>query len=333
MYLSPPILALLCCSAVVCGLTVAAAAVGLSVVAGWDHRSGDRRQLLRERRWFLVESSLRMILALQLLSLLVFVTVADQLKTLLAGAMCAVGSLNANPFGMPSLALKSTAFVLCGMWLVADRATPAAASTGLVRFKVVFLVVLAGALIADSALQIRYFADLDPEVITSCCATIFDPDGAGVAGGLAGLSVGSSRVMFFGGLAVTIGVGLRVLGGGHPFLPYSILAAALGLITAAAVISWIAPSYYELPTHHCPLCLLASESGYVGYPLYLLLATAVIFGVGCGLVRVLRRIDVHRCIRAGEERRLCAVSVVSFVAVAVIATWPLLTSPFRLEGY
>lgn len=333
MYLSPPILALLCCSTVVCVLIIAAAAAGLTAVVGWDHRSGHRRQLLRERRWFLVESSLRMILALQLLSLLVFVSVADQLKTLLTGAMCAVGSLNANPFGMPSLAIKAAAFVLCGMWLVTDRATPAAASTGLVRFKVVFLVVLAGALIADSALQTRYFSNLDPEVITSCCATIFNPEGAGVAGGLAGLSVGSSRVMFFGGFAVTIGVGLRVISGGQSFLSYSILAAALGLITAAAVISWIAPSYYELPTHHCPLCLLASENGYVGYPLYLLLATAVISGIGSGLVRVLRGIDVHRCIRPNEERRLCTVSVMSFVAVAAIATWPLLASPFRLEGY
>jgi hypothetical protein len=332
MVLSPPILALLVCSTVVCGLTISAAAVGLSAVIGWDHQSSSRRQLLRERRWFLVETSLRLILALQLVSLLMFVATADHLKTLFTGAMCAVGSLNASAFGVPALTVKSAAFVLCGLWLVTDHASSAAASTGLVRFKVAFLVGLAGLLLADSALQIRYFADLDPEIITSCCATVFDPDAGGVGAELASLPVGGSRLVFFGGLAVTLTAGTWTVSRRRSTLVYSILAVALGLITTASVVSWIAPAYYELPTHHCPLCLLASDQGFVGYPLYLFLAIAVIAGAGSGLVRALRSIDVYRCIRVNEERRLCAVSMVSFSALAVISVWPLVTSPFRLEG-
>jgi hypothetical protein len=317
----------------VCGLTIIAAGAGLSAVVGWDHQSSSRRQLLRERRWFLVETSLRLILGLQLLSLLVFLATADHLKTLFTGAMCAVGSLNASPFGMPALTLKTAAFVLCGLWLVTDRASPAAATIGLVRFKVGFVVVLAGVLVAENVLQIRYFADLDPEIITSCCATVFASDTGGVAAGLASLPVGWSRFAFFGALAVTLAVGLWAIGRHRSTLVYSILAVILGLITTAAVITWIAPAYYELPTHHCPLCLLAPEHGFVGYPLYLFLAIAVIAGAGSGLVHALRSIDIHRCIRVNEERRLCAVSVASFVALAVIALWPLVASPFRLEGY
>ncbi len=328
MVLSPPILALLCCSAVVCGLTIIATGAGLSVVVGWNHHSNNRRQLLRERRWFLVETSLRLILGLQLISLLVFLATADHLKTLFTGAMCAVGSLNASPFGMPALTLKTTAFVLCGLWLVTDRASPAAATVGLVRFKVGFVVVLAGVLVAENVLQIRYFADLDPEIITSCCATVFGSDTGGVAAGLASLPVGWSRLAFFGALAVTLAVGLWTIGRRRSTLLYSILAVILGLITTAAVITWIAPAYYELPTHHCPLCLLASEHGFVGYPLYLFLAIAVIAGAGSGLVHALRSIDIHRCIRVNEELRLCAVSIASFVALAVIAVWPLVTSFF-----
>jgi hypothetical protein len=333
MILSPAILALLCCSAVVCGLTIVAAGAGLSAVVGWDHNSSDRRQLLRERRWFLVETSLRLILGLQLVSLLVFLATADHLKTMFTGAMCAVGSLNANPFGMPTLTLKTTAFVLCGLWLVTDRASPAAATIGLVRFKVGFVVIVAGVLVAENVLQLRYFADLDPEIITSCCATVFGLGAGGVAAGLASLPVGWSRLAFFGALAVTLAAGLWAIGRHRSTLVYSILAVILGLITVAAVITWIAPSYYELPTHHCPLCLLASDYGCVGYPLYLFLATAVIAGAGSGLVHGLRSIDFRRCIRVDEELRLCAVSVASFALLAVIALWPLVTSPFRLEGY
>jgi len=333
MVLSPPILALLVCSAAACGLTISAAAAGLSAVIGWDHDSSRQRQLLRERRWFLVEASLRLILALQLLSLLVFVATADHLKTLFTGAMCAVGSLNASPFGMPALAVKIAAFIVCGLWLVTDRASAAAASTGLVRFKAAFLVFLSCVLVADNVLQIRYFADLDPEIITSCCATVFDPDAGGVAAGIAAFPVRSSKIAFFGGLVLTVAAGLWAIRRHGMTFVYSILAAALGLVTVAAVITWIAPSYYELPSHHCPLCLLAADHGYVGYPLYLFLAAAVIAGAGSGLVRALRSIDLQHCIRINEERRLCVVSLVSFAAIAVIAVWPLVTSPFRLEGY
>ncbi len=333
MVLSPPILALLFCSTVVCGLTIVVLGVGLLAVAGWDHHSNSRRQLIRERRWFLVETSLRLIFALQLLSFLVFVATADHLKILLTGAMCAVGSLNASPFGMPALAVKSAACVLCGLWLVTDRATSAAASNGLVRFKVSFLAFLAALVVADGALQFRYFTDLSPDIITSCCATIFDAKGGGVGADLANLPVGWSRATFFGGLFVASATGLTAIGRRRSTVVYSVFAVLLGVITTASVITWIAPAYYELPTHHCPLCLLASENGFVGYPLYLFLATAVIAGAGSGVVRALRRLDVHGCIRVNEECRLCAVSIASFAAVAAIALWPIVTSGFRLEAY
>lgn len=333
MILSPPILALLCSSIVVCGLTLTAAGVGISAIVGWNHHSSDRGQLLRERRWFLVETSLRLILALQLFSLLVFIATADHLKTLFTGAMCAVGSLNASPFGMPALILKTSAFILCGLWLVTDRASAAAATKGLVRFKLAFLVALAGVMVFENSVQFRFFADLDPEIITSCCATIFDSKTGSVAAGIAGLSVGWSRFVFFGGLVVTASVGLWTIGRRSSTVAYSFLAVILGLVTCTAVVTWIAPAYYELPTHHCPLCLLAADQGYVGYPLYLLLATAVIAGAGSGLVHVLRSIDIQRSIRPNEERRLCALSLTSFGALAIIAVWPMVTSDFRLGGY
>ena len=333
MVLSPPILALLCCSAMVCGLTVMAAAVGLSAVVGWDHLDNGPEQLLRERRWFLVEASLRLILGLQIFSLFLFVATADHLKSLFTGAMCAVGSLNASQFGFPTLLAKIAGFILCGLWLVADRVSPAAASTGLVRFKVFSVLFLAVALSGENLLQFRYFSDLDPDIITSCCATLFDREAGGIGAGIAGLPVALSRAAFFGGLAVTIAAGVFAVSDRLSPLIYSFLAAVLGLITCTAVITWIGPAYYELPTHHCPLCLLAPDHGFIGYPLYLFLATAVIAGVGSGLVSALRAIDPLRCIGPNEEQRLCVVSITSFVLVAAIAVWPSLVSPFRLEVF
>ncbi len=331
MVLSPPVLALLGCSAIVCGLTIMAAAVGLSLAIGWNHLDSGPEQLFRERRWFLVESSLRLILGLQLFSLLLFVVTADRLKSLLAGAMCAVGTLRASPFGVPALTVKTVAFVLCGLWMVTDHASPAAAGTGLVRFKVGFLALLASVLVADNVLQLRYFADLDTDIITSCCATVFGPGSEGAAAAITALPVGWSRLAFFVALAATFAVGLRAIRQSRSVAAYSVLAVALGLITAAAVITWIAPAYYELPTHHCPLCLLSADQRFIGFPLYLFLATAVIAGAGSGLVHALRSFDPLRCIGPRQEQKLCTVSLASFAIVTAIALWPIVSSPFRLE--
>ena len=108
------------------------------------------------------------------------------------------------------------------------------------------------------------------------------------------------------------------------------LSSALGLLSLAAVVSWIAPGYYQLPSHHCPFCLLAPEYGYVGYPVYALLSLAVVAGGGSGLVHRLRAADPSGGIRPGEERRLCAASMAGFALFALLALWPTLQAIHRL---
>jgi hypothetical protein len=39
-------------------------------------------------------------------------------------------------------------------------------------------------------------------------------------------------------------------------------------VSIAALISFISLYYYELPTHHCPFCILQGEYHYVGYLIY-----------------------------------------------------------------
>lgn len=332
MIITPAILALLGCSAVVCAVAALAAAVGLSVVVGWDPEDSSARQIARERHSVLVESGMRVVLACQLLSLTLFVATAEHLHSLFSGAMCAAGTLNANPFGYPTLLVKVAGFVLCGLWLVVNRASAAAASTGLVRFKHLSLVLIVVAIAAENVLQYRYFSALDPEIITSCCAVIFSDRSAGLAAGLAALPAPECRLAFLAGLALTLWAGLRSLRPGRSPALFAALALPFGALSMAAVVSWVAPAFYQLPNHHCPFCLLSLNHHYVGYPLYASLAIAVVTGGGSGIVHRLRAIDPFRCIRPGEERRLCKTSVACFLLFSLIALWPVLTTHYRVGG-
>lgn len=333
MLLSPAVIALVVCSALACGVTAAAAAAALSVVAGWNPDDGGARQLARERRMLLVEAVLKVVLACQLASLFFFIATVDRLHPLFTGAMCAAGTLDASRFGYPTMTAKAAVFLLCGLWLVVNRATAAAAGTALVRLKYLFILAVLGSLAAENVLQVRYFSDLTPEVLTSCCATIFGADAGGLGSDLAALPVGASRAAFFAVLALTLGAGGRAMARKRSPVLFSALAVILGLVSAAAVVTWVAPGFYELPTHHCPFCLLKQELGYVGYPLYVLFAIGVVAGAGAGLVRGLRITDPLGSIRPGEERRLCLASMAGFALFALIAVWPMVASDFRLEGY
>jgi len=333
MLLNPAILTLLCCGVAICLVAAWAAISGALALIGWDPADGSSRQLRRERRLLLVEAALTLLLGWQLLSLFLFVATAEHLHRFITGAMCAAGSLNANPFGYPALLTKLAVAGLCGLWLIADRASPAAVSTGLVRFKQLAALVVLVPLVSGMLLELRYFAGLDPEVITSCCATLFDEKAAGIGAELAAFPAGLSRLSFFALLALTLGSGLFVQSGHGPPELYSTLAVLLGVVSVVAVISWIAPCYYEMPAHHCPFCLLAAQHHWVGYPLYAALGFAVVCGAGAGVVHRLRPLDSLYSIRPAEERFLCRASMVAFALFALVAVWPLLGSSFRLEGY
>ena len=326
MLLSPAVLALVSGSALICAVTLLAAGAGVTVVYGWNPDDWGRRQLAREHRMLLVEAALQVALGCQLLSLVLFVATVERLHPLFTGAMCAAGTLAASVYGYPVLTVKVAVFLLCGLWLVTNRAAPAAASTVWVRVKHLSVLAVAAALLLENVLQIRYFSDLDPEILTSCCATIFGEESEGLAAGVAALPAGPSRAAFFVVLALVLVAGLGLLHRGTAAWLFALLAVVLGAVSLAAVLSWVAPAYYELPTHHCPFCLLSREVGYVGYPLYLLLAVAVVSGVGTGLVRGLRRLDPSESVPPAAERRLCLTSMASFVLIALIAVWPLLFS-------
>lgn len=329
MILSPAVLALLSCSVLVCGIAVVALIAGLSAAVRWNPDDSGERQLARERRAYLAEVAMKVVLACELLSLFLFVAAVDHLHTLFDGAMCAAGTLNAGPLGYPALLATVACFLLCGVWLVVQHASAGVATSGLVRIRQFGLLLVVGALCTQTVLQTRFFASLDPEIVTSCCATIFGENARGIGAGVASLPVRESQVVFFVGIAVTLGVGSRAIGVGRSPTLFSFLSVVLGVVSLASIVIWVGPCFYRTPTHHCPFCLLSPRHGYVGYPLYVALAVAVVTGCGSGVVHALRSFDPGRGIRQLVERRLCQASIVSFVAFFLLAVWPMLISDFR----
>jgi hypothetical protein len=100
-----------------------------------------------------------------------------------------------------------------------------------------------------------------------------------------------------------------------------------------AILSFISVYFYELPTHHCPFCILQKEYGYIGYPLYLTLLGGTISGVGVGVLMPFRNIKSLSQILPSVKKRLTIASLILFIIFTAIITYRIMFSNLVLEGY
>lgn len=332
MILHPGILSLLISSLLVGGMVLYAAACGIAILRGWDISSGSERQLQLERKTYLISTILGYLLFFQLISLFLFMYTVDDIYPLFTGAMCAVGSLTVNPFGYPVLLSKMATFILAGLWLILNYADSRGYDYPLIRVKYRFLLVLAPLVVVEAVLQWIYFLQLQPDVITSCCGSLFSSANESVAAEIATLPAFPMMAVFYGVMLCTLvsgGVFYRTGKGGWLF---PLVSGSAFVVAIVAVISFVSLYFYELPTHHCPFCILQKEYLFVGYPLYILLLVATVSGLGTGLLMPFRNIASLAETVPQLSRKLTLVSVLSYLLFTAIASWPIVFSSFTLKN-
>lgn len=333
MILHPGVLALLLGSALTSAMLGYSAWQGLRIIRHWDLHSGSERQLELERRTYLVSTIMAYALGFQILSLFMFISVADILSSLFVGAMCAAGSLKVNAFGYPTLILKMVSCLLAGLWLVINATDNRAHDYPLIRTKYGLLLLLAPVVIAETVLQAGYLLSLRPNIITSCCAILFSTDANPVMADLMGLPRSIVQPAFFISAALTIALGLSVhLRGKGAFL-FSLASPFHCLIAIVALISFISMYIYELPSHHCPFCILHTEYQAIGYPLYGAILVSAIFGTGTGIIHPFRTIASLQGIIPDLQKRLALVAVISVLVQVLIAAYAMLSSNLTMAAY
>jgi hypothetical protein len=321
LILHPSVLALLVSAAVIAGLLLYAVRDAVRILRHWDLRSGSQAQLGLERRTYLVSTMLAYVLGVEIVSLFLFVYTADSLAPLFTGAMCAAGSLKANAFGYPVLGLKLAGFVLAGIWLIVNHADNQGYDYPLVKPKYALLLLIAPVILADAVAQVLYFANLRPEVITSCCGSLFSATGDGLGRELVALPPRILAVALYSTVAAAVAAGLLFVWrarGAYTLAALSAVALPLGL---AAVVSFVSPYVYEMPTHHCPFCLLQKEYGYIGYLLYAALLGASVCGMGAGVVASFRRIESLSGTIPGLQRRLATTALGLYALFVAVVTY------------
>jgi len=334
--LHPGILALLLGALLVILLMLYACSIGFSVLRHWDRASYAQQQLELERRTYLISTMVNYALGFQALSLLLFIYTVDSLHPLFIGAMCATGTLNANPVGWDVLLVKIPVFFLAWLWVIVNHYDLRVEDSPLVRPKYAALFVLLPLVVLDGWWQFRYFTGLDPQIITSCCGSLFSQSGKGIASGLAALPIVPMIWVFYLWLLLLLVLVLPAFRYNSSALRYLLALAALLLLPVglAAVISFISIYIYEMPTHHCPFDLLQGGYHFIGYPLYLALFGTVLCGLIPGLMRLLQLVAPGLGpVFVRREHFWLAATLIFLLLLLVLVSWPLLFGSFTLQAY
>ncbi len=333
MILNPSILALFVSSLLISLMTIYATIYGVLILRHWDISSGSELQLVLERRTYLISTIVSYFLVFQLVSLLLFIQTADSICHLFVGAMCAVGTLTVNSFGYPVLLFKVVTFIMAGLWLIFNHADNQGYDYPLIWAKYMLLLIMAPFILTESVVQGIYFLGLKPDIITSCCGSLFSQASRGIASEIVAMPSIPAKIIFYSSIFVTCGFGIRFFLNGKGGYIFAGMSGITFVVSIVSIISFISLYFYEMPSHHCPFCILQKEYGYVGYPLYLLLFSGVVSGLGVGLLHLFREKKSLEKIIPAIQRKLVAVSVTSFLIFTVVVTCQILFSNFKLEGY
>ncbi len=290
MVFHPAIFALLLGSVLISAMLIYSACYGVRILMNWNIRSGNELQLNLERRTYLISTIVSYAFGFQLISLFLFIFTADHLHTLFVGAMCAAGSLNVNEFGYPTVVLKTVNFILAGLWLILNFTDNRAYDYPLIKTKYLMLLLISPGIAAEAIIQANYFLGMKPNIITSCCGTLFSADAEGVTSGIVALPVLPVSAVFYATMALAAALGIFFYIRGRGAYLFSLATALAFMVSVVALISYISLYIYELPTHHCPFDILQAEYHFVGYPLYAGLLGSTVTGMGVGILKPFQKI-------------------------------------------
>ena len=326
----PAIIALLSSATIICLMVAYAAYYGIKIITGWDLHSGSEQQLMLERRTYLISTVICYAMGFQLISLFLLIYTADTLHPLFTGAMCAAGSLGANAFGYPLLLLKVANAIFAGVWLLINRLDSKGYDYPLIRSKYALLIFLALLLAVETGLQFSYFLNLKADLITSCCGSLFSSASRGIAGELAAAPAKPMIFIFAGSalfLLASYSYSITRRRGWYLFATASLL---FFVIATVSLISFISLYFYELPTHHCPFCILQSEYNHIGYLLYVCLLGGIIAGGGVGAAESFKKCSSLQEIIPGFQRRAASVGILFSGSFVVVVLARIFTTSFRL---
>jgi hypothetical protein len=305
----------------------------IKVIRYWDHAQDSHEQIKLENQIWLTSTLVKYGLGFQLLTLIIFIMAADSFSQVIIGAMCATGTLLANPYGLPVFFAKIAMVFLAGLWIAIHQLDISSEKYPLVKHKFIFLLILMPLIVVEIILQTKYLAGIKPDIITSCCAVVFDRDPQKAGTNLiARLPDFNILLYYYAAIIFLFIISIFQYFFCSKWLSWftSLFWLLFFGLAALAITSKISSYIYAMPFHNCPFCILKPEYNYIGFFIYGGLISATFFGMLPGCLEPLKKHQDLRKQICIFQKNSIIIALISLIFLSLTSSWHLIL--FKISG-
>ncbi len=274
MFLNPQILSITILDIIFLIFGTVVFFLSLQIYFKWDFNSSSPLQYKLEKQSFLNAVIIKYIFYLKLPLFLFFIFTLDSLSDVITGAMCAAGVIDATSYGMPLFILKIANIYLFGFWLLIHHIDMRYPNLEFTKLKFGYFLVIFVLFVLEIYMELALFNSIDISKMVSCCGTLYSASATSAISSIFNIDSHIFVYIFYGSYFINL-------------LFYKIKNAygfTLGnivflIISIVSLIRFFSPYIYELPTHHCPFCILQGDYYYIGYILYITLFAGTFYGM------------------------------------------------------
>ncbi len=251
----------------------------VKILYRYDRNATTPLQYNLEKQSYLVSVVIKFIFYTKVLLFIFFIFTLDDISNILPGAMCGAGVVNATQYGTYLLILKVINLYIFAYWLALNSEDMKSEQQIYLQLKLKVYLFAYFLLMLEIGLESLMFLSIDTKSVVDCCGSIFSTTDGTYMARLLGMNpiilLGSFYALF-----TCIVVAYRVR---NRYL-FSLMNLLFVIVALVSLISFFGTYIYELPTHHCPFCLLQKDYNYIGYLLYIFLFVGTFFGIVIGVI-------------------------------------------------
>jgi hypothetical protein len=275
MFLNPNVQIILFIDFIFLFFLLISVVLSIELFLKWDFKSTSVLQYKLEKRSYLISTIIKYIFFLKLPLFLFFIYTVDGLSNIIIGAMCSAGVIDASSYGIPLLILKVVNLYFFGFWLIIHFGDLKHSDLPFTQMKFGFFIIASTLIIIEIILDFLMFNSIDLSSIAFCCGSLFSNTSTSYLAVLYALNNWDYFYLFYFGYFLTLLFYMK-----RNDYMFSITNIFFLIIAIISLIMFFSTYIYELPTHHCPFCILQKEYYYIGYLLYISLFIGTFFGIG-----------------------------------------------------
>lgn len=243
----------------------------IKILKNWDFNSTSTEQYSLEKLSYFVTLIIYFTLMVKLLLLPFFVYTIDILSNIVPGAMCGAGVISSNIYGESLLILKVITLLLSSTWIIINYLDIKAKNFPYLKKKLIFFIAIFILLIFEFYLDISYFFNISTESLVTCCSAIYSSISINPLP--FGISLSFLLILFYLLYFLSVITSIKKM----TYLS-GLLNICFLYISYYSVLYFFGTYVYQLPTHHCPFCMLQSDYFHIGYFIFISLFLGIFFG-------------------------------------------------------